>query len=130
MCDTIPNVKKRIYQRWFAILGIFAMLGALVAMPLTSTYALSMASTVHAEQTSSADDMPCHKPTKPAPCPDCPQKVCPEMGTCLVKCFQQLVPPLAGGTTLRPVVASQLAPEPSVMATGSLVPPLLRPPSV
>jgi len=108
---------------------MLAMLGALAAMPLTSTYALAMAGDAHADQ-SSADEMPCHKPAKPAPCPDCPQKVCPDMGTCLVKCFQQLVLPLTGGMPLRPLVASKLAPEPSAVAASSLVPPLLRPPSV
>lgn len=114
------------------MLGILAMLGALVAMPLTSTYALAMAGTsqvAHADM-ASADEMPCHKPAKQSPCPDCPQKVCPEMGTCLVKCFQQLVPPLASGAHLAPPIASRLAPTADGVVASSLVPPLLRPPSV
>lgn len=122
-------MRKRIRHRWFAILGMVAMLGALAAMPLTSTYALAMAGAAHAGQ-SSAGEMPCHKPAKPAPCPHCPQKACPEMGTCLVKCFQQLVPPLTGGMTLAPPVVVLLAPEPPAVTASSLVPPLLRPPSV
>jgi len=122
-------VRKRFYHRWFVVLGMLAMLGAPVVMPLTSTYALAMAGTAHAAQTSAAE-MPCHKPAKPAPCPNCPLKACPEMGTCLVKCFQQLVPPLAGGMQLAPPVVVLLAPEPSAVTASSLVPHLLRPPSV
>ncbi len=122
-------MRKRSCHRWFVVLGMLAMLGALVAMPLTSTFAVAMAGATHADQLS-ADEMPCHKPAKPSPCPDCPQKVCPDMGTCLVKCFQQLVPPLTGGMPLGLLVAAKLAPEPSAVAASSLVPPLLRPPSV
>jgi len=125
-------VKKRFYQRWFVFLGIVAMLGALAAMPLTSTYALAMAGVSHIahEDMASADEMPCHKTAQQKPCPDCPQKVCPELGTCLVKCFQQLAPPLAGGVHLAPPIASQLAPTTDGVVASSLVPPLLRPPSV
>lgn len=121
-------MRKRIYHRWFVVLGMLAMLGALVAMPMTSTFAMAVGA-AYADQ-SSADEMPCHRPAKPAHCPNCPQKMCPDMGTCLAKCFQQLVPPLTGGMPLGLLVAAKLAPEPSAVAASSLVPPLLRPPSV
>ncbi len=38
-------VRNRFYQRWFVMLGMFAMLGALFSVPLTATYALAMAGT-------------------------------------------------------------------------------------
>jgi hypothetical protein len=114
---------------FFVVLGMIAMLGALVAVPLSSTYALSMAGKFHAAQ-SAADEMPCHKPSAPTPCPDCPQKVCPDMSTCMVKCFQQLVPPLTGEQLALEMSASRLMPASSPVAASTLVPPLLRPPSV
>ena len=71
---------------------MLAMLGALISMPMTSTYAFAMAGAKTAA-TASMDGIPCHKPVKH--CPDCPQKVCPDIATCLVKCFQPLSPPVA-----------------------------------
>ncbi len=123
-------VSKRLYQRWTVVLGMIAMLGAVVAMPLSSTYALAMVSVSHAtaKHTTAKHEMPCHKPAKP--CPECPQKVCPEMGTCLVKCFQPLSSPTAEVRIHRLAVASRVLPEPPQVAAGSLIPPLLRPPSV
>ncbi len=123
------RVTTRLYHRWFALLGMVAMLGALVAMPSSNTYAVGMAGKFDAAQ-SAADEMPCHKPSAPMPCPDCPQKVCPDMSTCLVKCFQQFVPPLTGGHVGRATSAARLRPALSPVAASALVPPLLRPPSV
>ena len=77
---------------------MLAMLGALISMPMTSTYAFAMAGAKTAA-TASMDGMPCHKPVKH--CPDCPQKVCPDIGTCLVKCFQPLSPPVAASASAR-----------------------------
>jgi hypothetical protein len=107
------------------ILGMLAMLGALVAVPLSSTYALAMASADHAMAVK--HEMPCHKSVK-KPVKHCPD--CPDMGTCLGKCFQPLSAPVAETRLLGAVVTSCVLPEPSQIAAGSLIPPLLRPPSV
>lgn len=126
-------VRCRFYQRWFATLGMIAMLGMIVSMPLTATYALAMAGTQPAvsHDMTMADamgKMPCHKPMKS--CPDCPQKVCPEMGSCLVKCFQSLAAPVSEARRSRDVIVGRVAPSPGAVTAGSLIPPLLRPPSV
>ena len=89
---------------------MLAMLGALISMPMTSTYAFAMAGAKSAA-TASMDGMPCHKPVKH--CPDCPQKVCPDIGTCLVKCFQPLSPPVAEARLQGDVVSERVVPEPS-----------------
>ena len=81
-----------------------AMFGALLSMPVTSTYAFAMsgqsavmASDSHDMAVSSlSKDMDCAKPANH--CPNCPQKFCPEMGNCLVKCFQPLSPPATRGS--------------------------------
>src|SRR5882672_2639047 len=69
-------------------------------------------------------DMPCDKS-----CPHC-AKSCPDMGSCLLKCFQPLsnVPSTASfaeydATSVAPPGLSQRIAE-------TLIPPLLRPPSV
>lgn len=120
-------VGNRFFQRWFVVLGMIAMFGALISMPLTSTYAFAMAG-AKATTTASMDEMPCPKPAKP--CPHCPQKVCPEMGNCLVKCFQSMSPPVAEARLQRDVVDERVMIAPSRVTASSLIPPLLRPPSV
>ncbi len=127
------SVRNRFYQYWFLTLSMLAMLGALVSMPLTATYALAMAGTQptvshHMTMADAKGEMPCQKPMKP--CPDCPQKVCPEMGSCLVKCFQPLSAPVSETALFRDVVIGRVAPMPVAITSGSLIPPLLRPPSV
>ncbi|MGO4681915.1 hypothetical protein [Hyphomicrobium sp. 2TAF46] len=123
---------KRLFQRWFAVLGMIAMLGAVMAMPLTATYAFAMSgkseTSAKMAMTAKADAMPCHKPMKH--CPSCPQKVCPEMGSCLVKCFQTLQQPVAEAWLQRDVIDQRVMPAPTRVTPGSLIPPLLRPPSV
>lgn len=125
-------VRNRIYQRWFAVLGMLAMLGALISMPLTATYALAMAGTQpgshHMTATDTKSDSPCHRPMKS--CPECPQKICPEMGSCLVKCFQPLPPPISEAGLQGDAMVGRVAPLPVAVTVGSLIPPLLRPPSV
>ncbi len=126
-------VRIRLFQRWFAMLGMLAMLGTLLSIPLTATYAFAMASAkpAVADGMSMADakgEMPCQKPMKS--CPDCPQKVCPEMGSCLVKCFQPLPPPVSEAQLHGDVIIGRVAPMPVAVTAGSLIPPLLRPPSV
>ena len=119
------GVKKRTYHRLSAMLGMVAMLGALIAVPIAASTALAMAGPMTA--TAAADEMPCHKPAK-NPTKHCPD--CPDMGTCLVKCFQPLSALVAETSLLGVVVAPRVLPEPSQIAPGSLIPPLLRPPSV
>jgi hypothetical protein len=125
-------VRNRLFQRWFATLGMLAMLGALLSMPLTATYAFAMAGAApashHGVSIADKGEMPCQKPMKS--CPDCPQKVCPEMGSCLVKCFQPLPPPISEAQLQRHVITGRVAPMPVAVTAGSLIPPLLRPPSV
>lgn len=108
---------------------MFAMLGALLAMPLATTYAFAMAVQSHTMQMADAGQqkMPCHK--APKQCPGCPQKVCPELGTCLVKCFQPMPSPVADTRLHMEAVGARVPPAPMLMASGSLIPPLLRPPS-
>lgn len=120
------GVRKRIYHRLSAVLGMIAMLGALIALPMTTQIALAMSGPMVAKST--AHEMPCHKPAKP--CPNCPEKVCPDMGTCLVKCFQPLASPLAETTLPQSTVSLRVSPGLSQTTSGSLIPPLLRPPSV
>jgi len=127
------GMTKRLFQRWFVALGMVAMLGALVAVPMTASYALAMAGKTAATATkmsmpAAAGEMPCHKPMKH--CPSCPQKVCPEMGSCLVKCFQPLPQPVAEAWLQRDVIDQRVMPAPTRVTPGSLIPPLLRPPSV
>jgi hypothetical protein len=104
-----------------------AMLAALIALPMTTSSALAMSGPMAAKST--AHEMPCHKPAKA--CPHCPQKKpCADMGSCLVKCFQPLYSPVADETLPGMMVGSRVSPELSQTASGSLIPPLLRPPSV
>ncbi|MBS0232516.1 MAG: hypothetical protein JSR99_03410 [Proteobacteria bacterium] len=130
-------MRKRLLQRFFFLLGMVAMLGALLSMPLTATYAFAMSG--HAasiamdaphgmDMSAAKTPMPCDGPAKH--CPDCPQKVCPEMGSCLVKCFQPLPAPLAEARLRGEIVHERVAPGHALITAGSLIPPLLRPPSV
>lgn len=114
-----------------------AMLGALVSMPLTATYAFAMSGKAATSATEPAHDMdmsaaktpmPCDSPAKH--CPDCPQKVCPDMGSCLVKCFQPFQSPLAEAQLSGEIVRDRVAPGHALVIAGSLIPPLLRPPRV
>jgi hypothetical protein len=113
-----------------------AMLGALVSLPLASTYAFAMSAqsskpmamnVAHDAHKAAAEKMPCDGPVKH--CPDCPQKVCPDMGSCLVKCFQTLSP-LAEAQLYGEITRDRVAPGRTMITVGSLIPPLLRPPSV
>jgi hypothetical protein len=126
-------VRNRLFQRWFVVLGMVAMFGALMAVPMTASYALAMAGKTAAtvskvSMPAAAAEMPCHKPMKH--CPDCPQKVCPEMGSCLLKCFQTLPQSVAEARLQRDVIDQRVMPAPTRVTPGSLIPPLLRPPSV
>jgi hypothetical protein len=120
-------VSKRLFHRWFAVLGMVAMLGALVAMPMTTSIAFAKAGPM-TSASAAAHLMPCHKPL--SPCPDCPQKACPDMSTCLAKCFQPLSSPITEANRYGTVAIARVPLAPSQVATDSLIPPLLRPPSV
>src|SRR4029453_11678319 len=73
---------KRTLHCWFVGLGVLAMLMALVAIP--AGIALASAKSDMAAMAGSPDDMPCNHP-----CPGC-AKPCPDMGSCLMNCFQPL----------------------------------------
>ena len=75
-----PDAVKRTFHRCFVALGLVVM--ALAAIP--AGIALASAKVGAAVMADNSDDMPCHHP-----CPGC-AKPCPDMGTCLLKCFQPL----------------------------------------
>ena len=108
------------------------MLGALLVAPVSTPVALAMASSiVHAKAAApTADEMPCHKPAKQQHCPECPQKMCADMTACLAKCFQALSAPVAQVRLHGLASNSVILPGPAQASDGSLIPPLLRPPSV
>ncbi len=123
-------MKRGQLQRWFVMLGMVAMVGSLLVGPLASTtvQAAAASATLH---TDASADMPCHKPAKPSkPCPNCPQKSCPDMGNCMVKCFQFVFSPVSEEETFGSPEPSQFTPAASQVTSGALTPPLLRPPSV
>jgi hypothetical protein len=127
---SLTNVKGRMVQRWSLILGLLAMLGAGVVVPMTATHAAAKPRMTSTSSMSVATEaMPCHKPANP--CPNCPQKGCPDMGaSCLVKCSQLVATPAAVALTYTPVMRSRLASPPRQAVSGTLTPPLLRPPIV
>jgi hypothetical protein len=98
------------------------MVMALVAIPAGIT--LASAKSDMAAMTASSDDMPCNHP-----CPGC-AKPCPDMGSCLLKCFQQLstapMQPSVHGYSMRDLIPPGL----SRRMVAAPIPPLLRPPSV
>jgi hypothetical protein len=117
---------------------MIAMLGALVSFPLTATYAFAMSgqasmtamSDAHTmDKYANSDAMPCHKAAKH--CPDCPQKICPDMGNCLVKYFQPLSSPVGEQRqSLNKPTGERIIPVESRVTDGSLTALPLRPPIV
>lgn len=148
----ILRMMRRLFLRCFAVLGMISMLGSLVVVPIVSHSAVAKAGVVNAAPSSAMgmaamSDMPCHKATYKAtksdsstnssnaakpdqPCPDCPQNTCPDMASCLVKCFQATPLVMTEGVALQTLETPRVAPAPSQVTAGSLIPPLLRPPSV
>jgi hypothetical protein len=124
----LKNVGNRFYQRWTVLLGLIAMLGAVVYVPLGAAYAFGTSGEQTLSMTASADDMPCHHAAKP--CPHCPQKSCADMGNCLLKCFEPMPAPVSEARFGGVAVRERIAPAPSSVATSFLIPPLLRPPIV
>lgn len=121
----LRHLKIRLVQRWFLVLGVLAMLGAVFVFPVTSAFAATNATSAGSM---SMGDTPCHKPLKP--CPECPQKSCPNMAACLVKCFQNLSALPTEVRLDRKTVSARVLPPPSLVTASSLIPPLLRPPIV
>jgi hypothetical protein len=116
---------KRSLHRWFVALGVLAMAMALVAIP--AGIALASAKSHMASMAAMADgsnDMPCHHP-----CPGC-AKPCPDMGGCLLKCFQPLSDAPAQASVQAHTVRNLIPPGPSRRISEAPIPPLLRPPSV
>jgi len=130
----LPYVRHRSYQRWHAVLGIIAMLGALISAPVSSTMALAMTAAAAPVQHTAASmpEMPCHghKAVKKAKtCPSCPEGACPDLAGCLMKCAQPLASPVSHAVLMRDVMRPRLVPMPARVSASSLIPPLLRPPS-
>jgi hypothetical protein len=130
-------VRTRPLYRWSLVLSLLALFGALAAVPLANTYALAMTATAQVgtpsnetRQASSGTTaaLPCHKPGQP--CPNCPQKVCPDMSTCLVKCFQTLAPLVAEARLYVTMRGLRMPQAPQQASHDTSIPPLLRPPSV
>ena len=113
---------KRSLHRWFVALGVLAMVMALVAIP--AGIALASAKSDMAAMAGSSDDMPCNHP-----CPGC-AKPCPDMGSCLMKCFQPLSNAPAQAIVQRYHVHDLIPPGLSQRIAEAPIPPLLRPPSV
>jgi hypothetical protein len=109
-------------HRWFVALGVLAMLMALVAIP--AGIALASAKSDMAAMSGSSDDMPCNHP-----CPGC-AKPCPDMGSCLLNCFQPLSNAPVEAGVQRHSVRDLIPPGLSRMIAEAPIPPLLRPPSV
>ena len=109
-------------HRCFVALGLLAMALALAAIP--AGIVMASAKSEMAAMAGSSDEMPCHHP-----CPGCANP-CPDLGTCLLKCFQ----PLFEGPGQASVEMSQVR---GLVPLGlsrriaeAPIPPLLRPPSV
>jgi hypothetical protein len=126
-------VKVRPYQYCILALGILAMLGSLMSVTLIGrisgpTAQLTLGHAAKASSVNHAPAMPCHKAAKP--CPNCPKSICPDMAICLAKCVQQA--PIMATIESVPLQTTAVVgwPVPAHDLTGSLIPPLLRPPIV
>jgi hypothetical protein len=113
---------KRSLHRCFVALGLLAMAMALAAIP--AGIVLASAKTDMAAMSAGSDDMPCDHP-----CPGC-AKPCPDMGTCLLKCFQPLSSSPAQSSVRTHSLRQRIPPGLSRRITEAALPPLLRPPSV
>jgi hypothetical protein len=130
-------VTRQHHKFWLLILGILAMLSSMMSVTLVRHMAgppqqMAQSSASHANAlvvpTSSHAAMPCHKQTKP--CPQCPKSICPDMAICLAKCVQQ-APALLALDAASAMIMQRIGwPAPDQILAGSLIPPLLRPPSV
>jgi hypothetical protein len=122
------NLKTRRHQRWTALLGLAAMLVALFVAPIVPNQAMAMPGQTHMA-VADTGSMPCHQsPAKP--CSDCPGKACLSIDACLAKCFQTIpLLPAPAGLKIR-ARGTRVSTTESLVTASSLIPPLLRPPSV
>jgi len=109
-------------HRCFVALGVLAMALALVAIP--AGIALASAKSDTMVMVGSSDDMPCHHP-----CPGC-VKPCPDMGSCLLKCFQTLANTPGEARVQHSSMRQRIPLLSSRRMAEAPIPPLLRPPSV
>jgi hypothetical protein len=121
-CASLAHMTQCRFHRWIGLLGMVAMFGAVIELPVAATAAVAM-TTLKAPATT-VD----HQPAKP--CKHCPKKLAFDTAGCLVKCFQAFYSP-AGKIVLKvSVIASRgPAPAPSQSASGTSFSPPLRPPS-
>ncbi len=133
----LPGMLRSLLHRWCLILGIMAMVSALVSVPASAASVFAAMGTgtntpqsTHHGMSASATEapMPCKVAMKH--CPHCPQKICPELAGCGVKCFQAFSPLPAEEHLMGEILRERLAPGRASVTAGSLIPPLLRPPSV
>jgi hypothetical protein len=118
------NVKRSLH-RCFVALGVLAMAMALLAIPAGIALASAKSDmTGMAAMADSSDDMPCDHP-----CPGC-AKPCPDMGSCLLKCFQPLSNAPVQASVQAHTVRDLIPPGLSRRISEAPIPPLLRPPSV
>jgi hypothetical protein len=109
---------------------MLAMLGTMLNVPLTNTFAMAMTDVAQAAS-AGADVMPCHKVAVPEkPCPNCPHKGCLNMAMCVGSCFQPIM--ADASVAAMPVEHSEqsFVPVPADILSGIPGPPLLRPPIV
>jgi hypothetical protein len=134
----IIQVTRQHHKFWLLILGILAMLSSMMSVTLVGRMAgplqqmvqssVSHATAIVVPTLSHAAAMPCHKQTKPAP--RCPKSICPDIAICLAKCVQQ-APALLALDAVPAMIMQRIGwPAPDQIFAGSLIPPLLRPPSV
>jgi hypothetical protein len=107
------------YQRWSLILGLIAMLGAVLAVPAA---ALAATANAPSSETAVSSDMPCHKRL-----PDCP-KACPDLASCIVKCLKTQTPAPDAIELLAPKHEAPPAPAQQALLKPTDLPPILRPP--
>lgn len=114
-------MKKAICHRCAVLLGMLAMLGAVLSVPASAFADIKAAAASHAM----ADGgMPCHQ----KPCPKCPQS-CPDMAAgCVAKCSQAAAPLSLPRLVVKPARVSFVPLAYDAERAGTLIPPLLRPP--
>ena len=121
-CASFARMRRCRFPRWIGLLGMVAMLGAVIELPVAATAAVAM-TTLNAPATT-VD----HQPSKH--CTHCPKKLAYDMANCLVTCFQAFYSPAARVVLKVSVIASRAPPPaPSLSASGTSFEPPLRPPS-
>lgn len=144
-CDTertIPmiDVRSQIWQEWLmrttwlryccCILGVLAMLGSVLSVPLVSADAFAPKSDMSMPSMTMSDvgAEGCQK--QAAACADCGDTKCPNLTSCLIVFVNSLPAPAA--IAYRSVVGAteSFAFSSATAPAGMLIPPLIRPPIV